>query len=157
MLSVLHRLLCTCSVTTFLCCGVQLYYTGHGFSFDIVKGVTIYTSHVRFEIILSGLALKDVRVISPYSHSYFFQTFFYFSNALRYPLYMPKSNVLSRGMKVFFSLLLAFFTSGCTIFPFVPLKRLSLGSWFCRTLLFFGIARIISTHSLLIHKIFNNH
>ena len=123
------------------------------FSFDIVKGVTIYSSHVRFEIILSGLALKDVRVISPYSHSYFFQTFFYFSNALRYPLYMPKSNVLSRGMKVFFSLLLAFFTSGCTIFPFVPLKRLSLGSWFCRTLLFFGIARIISTHSL--YKTFN--
>ena len=67
---------------------------------------------------------------------------------------MPKSNVLSGGMKVFFSLLLAFFfTSGCTIFPFVPLKRLSLGSWFCRTLLFFGIARIIPTHSLL-HKKF---
>lgn len=65
---------------------------------------------------------------------------------------MPKPNVLSRGMKVFFSLLLAFFTSGCTIFPFVPLKRLSLGSWFCRTLLFFRIARIIST--LNIYKIF---
>ena len=99
--------------------------------------------------------MKDVKDnLSLLSFSYFFSNiFFYFPNALRYPLYMPKSNVLSRGMKVFFSLLLAFFTSGCTIFPFVPLKRLSLGSWFCRTLLFFGIARIISTHSLS-HKKF---
>ena len=119
-----------------------------------MKGVTIYSSHVRFEIILSGLVHEGCKGnLTLLSFLFFSNIFFYFSNALRYPLYMPKSNVLSGGMKVFFSLLLAFFTSGCTIFPFVPLKRLSLGSWFCRTLLFFGIARIISTHSPL-HKKF---
>ena len=97
------------------------------FSFDIVKGVTIYSSHVRFEIILSGLALKDVRVISPYSlFLIFFQTFFYFSNALRYPLYMLKSNVLSRGMKVFFSLLLAFFYFWVYYFSFCASEEIIL-------------------------------
>ena len=96
------------------------------FSFDIVKGVTIYSSHVQFEIILSGLALKDVRVISPYSHSYFFQTFFYFPNALRYPLYMPKSNVLSGGMKVFFLTTSCFFYFWVYYFSFCASEEIIL-------------------------------